>query len=156
MKDLDKLIHQDGPFDGVIAFSQGVILATTLIIQKLQDKKLKSQSVCPFKCGIFFSPAYTALDYTSLMRGVVAEIDAASLEEVIDIPTAVIWGSADPLSGRVLEFSGLVDHRHLSTFVHQGGHELPGWGDKDGVTGCVNTIRRVIDAASDLCIGKNA
>jgi len=53
LSDLETFIQTDGPFDGVMAFSQGAALASTLIVKKfLQDPC--GQTLNPiFKCAIF-------------------------------------------------------------------------------------------------------
>ena len=53
--DLDRYIVDTGPFDGVMAFSSGAALATTLLLYKQQKNPVEQRLHPLFKCAIFFS-----------------------------------------------------------------------------------------------------
>jgi pimeloyl-ACP methyl ester carboxylesterase len=50
---LEETIEDEGPFDGVIAFSQGAAVVSSYILQSLKESPARS----PFKFAIFFSAA---------------------------------------------------------------------------------------------------
>ncbi|KAL4934788.1 hypothetical protein BDV06DRAFT_229449 [Aspergillus oleicola] len=144
IKDLEKFIATEGPYDGVIAFSQGITAAATLIIRNTQEGK-----PIPFQCAIFFSPRMGPLDLggSSRTRRAV-EIDPDTHRGVIKIPTALIWGSQDPNRVKTEEISPLFAPGCIETYIHSGGHEVPGTGSNEAVIRSVNVIRRAIDAGS--------
>ncbi|KAL4917378.1 serine hydrolase FSH [Aspergillus aurantiobrunneus] len=152
VQDLEDFVAAEGPYDGVIAFSQGIVLASTLIIRNLQEGK-----PVPFKCAVFFSPVMGLLDVEETSRaGRAVEIDASrSSSTVMTLPTAVIWGSQDPYQVKAREMVPLCAPEQLSTFVHHGGHEIPGSGANDAVIQSVNAIRRTIDRALDADVGRS-
>lgn len=138
--DLESFIEKDGPYDAVLAFSQGMMLACTLLMRNVQGKK-----PLPFKCAIFFSPRMAPLDYVDLQKGIFTEIDANVVTDVIGIPTALVWGSRDPYAGKAVELTKIFRKETLSTVLHDGGHEVPGYAFKDALTQAVKVIRRTID-----------
>lgn len=137
VEDLESFIAREGPYDGVLAFSQGMMLACTLLMRNVEQNK-----PLPFKCAIFFSPRMAPLDYDDLCRGVFTEIDASKISQAIGIPTTLVWGSMDPNSTKAIELQELFQREILSTYVHDGGHEIPGYALKKGLLDTVNVIRR--------------
>ncbi|CAG7931633.1 unnamed protein product [Penicillium olsonii] len=142
VKDLEHFIEREGPYDGVLAFSQGMMLACTLLMRKMQENK-----ALPFKCAIFFSPRMAPLVHEDLCRGIFTEIDPQDLREKIDIPTTLVWGSADPFATKAVELQQLFLPGCLSTVVHEGGHEVPGYAFKSALAQTVKVIRRTTDQA---------
>lgn len=143
VNDLEQFIEKEGPYDGVLGFSQGMMLACTLLIRYMQEKK-----ALPFKCAIFFSPRMAPLDCADLGRGILTEIDPQDVMDKINIPTTLVWGSADPYAERAVSLQQLFFHESLSTVVHGGGHEIPGYAFKDSLAETVKVIRRTTDQAS--------
>ena len=140
--DLDKYITLEGPFDGILAFSQGASLAATLMIQRATQKQAL---VPPFNCAIFFSAA-VPLDYAALLHSQIKEV--SSFGEVITTPTAHIWGQNDEkYCGMSDRLSKLCRQELKTEFIHSGGHEVPSSGTKDAVISAVNAIRRTITRA---------
>lgn len=145
MADLNLYITEAGPFDGVMAFSEGGALAASLIIQKMQEDRRQQQLYPLFKCAIFFSggvpmdpSAGAGLRDRRLMG---FEQDG----EVIEIPTAHIWGENDklyPTFGPVL--SGLCKRDRRAVFIHTNGHEIPGPRSADAVAKAAEVINRTI------------
>lgn len=116
------------------------MLACTLLIHQMQEgKKL------PFKCAIFFSPRMAPLDYIDLTKGTFTEVDAGALIDKIGIPTTMIWGSADPNAPRAIELQNLFCIETLSTYVHHGNHEVPGYALGGALAQTVKIIRRTTD-----------
>lgn len=143
VSDLERFIEKEGPYDGVLGFSQGMMLACTLMMHYVEEKK-----ALPFKCAIFFSPRMAPLDFADLGRGKFTEINPQHVRDKINIPTTLVWGSADPYAKRAVELQHLFLQESLSTVVHDGGHEIPGYALKDSLAETVKVIRRTTDQAS--------
>jgi hypothetical protein len=142
LTDLQNYIAFEGPFDGVIAFSQGATVASTLIIHHAR----RNPSAAPiFKCAIFFSGGQPC-DPDLLESGRVRMMNFKEDGEVIQVPTANIWGRNDPLPW-VGELDRLCAVDRRITYIHNGSHEIPGSKMKDTVTDCVNVFRRIVNMA---------
>ncbi|KAI9842655.1 MAG: hypothetical protein M1837_007022 [Sclerophora amabilis] len=147
LDDLEAYITAEGPFDAVMAFSQGASLAATLMVRQLQREPANRPVQPFFKCAVFFSGGIPA-DPATLPGEELRPLDYATDGEVIHVPTAHIYGSNDqqyPTFGPVL--SKLCDAKMRTVFVHEGGHEVPGTRLKDAVSGAVNAIRKAVDMA---------
>ncbi|KAL9609134.1 MAG: hypothetical protein Q9167_006078 [Letrouitia subvulpina] len=137
-------ISIEGPFDGVIGFSQGASLAATFLIQQSQDHPL---APLPFKCAIFLSGG-KPLDPKALERGEIVLIDPTKTGPLLHLPTANIWGRNDMLwPGSCETLCSLCDESMRSASIHDEGHDVPGAKDKEAVQGAVRAIRRTIDKA---------
>lgn len=147
---LDDYIKAEGPFDGVIAFSQGAIIAASYLCRwrKLQQgtNGKGSSTPPPFKCAIFFS-ATAAYSWNSLKDGNLRALSRAEDGELIQIPTAHIWGRDDDTID-ANSVSGLCATDTAETFVHEGGHEIPGVRMNTAVKSSVRVMRRVIAMAA--------
>lgn len=139
VKDLESFVETQGPYDGVIAFSQAVGLVGTWMIK--QNRLGKTTGL---KCAIFISGASPAVDFTSLEEGNVVLLSPDRIGQVIQVPTTHVWGSADPWNNVARDFSQLCKADVRSILIHEGGHEVPGSGSKDVVTKIVNFVRRTI------------
>ena len=80
-------ITEEGPFDGVLGFSQGASLAATYLIQF--GREYPSLPL-PFKCAIFFSGGY-CLNPVALEDGKLELIDPAQTGTLLHLPTVNIW-----------------------------------------------------------------
>ncbi|KAF4629254.1 hypothetical protein G7Y89_g8897 [Cudoniella acicularis] len=146
VKQLEKHIAAEGPFDGVIAFSQGAAVAATLLARPLCQDASKS-CLTPFKCAIFFS-AVPAVDYDALSKGETRIIDNITDGELIQIPTAHIWGRKDSeWSDGSEKLSKICAADSRSVYIHDGGHEVPGLRLCDSLAETVKAIRRTVDRA---------
>lgn len=155
LTDLQAFIDEEGPFDAVMAFSQGAGLAASLIIHRIRQEQAQqrtsSSSPPLFRCAIFFCGGVPE-DPTAAIEG--KERRLLSFEEdgeLIDIPTAHIWGRHDklyPTFGPVL--SKLCKASEREDFVHEGGHEIPGPRDPAAVAKTVQVIKRTLTRASLL------
>lgn len=137
-------ISEEGPFDGVLGFSQGAILAATYLIQF----RLDYPSIpLPFKCAIFFSGGIP-VDPQALDQGELSHIDPKVAGPLLRLPTANIWGRNDmvwPESSEVL--CALCEDLNKNVYIHDEGHDIPGARAKEAVQGSVRAIRRAIDQA---------
>ena len=154
MEDLEAYIASEGPFDAVMAFSQGAIIASGLMIYnqlQLRHPRRSCSHSQPFKCAIFFSGGTPGDPAAFLQHGHLQVIDCAAYQEVIRVPTAHVWGTNDsdhPDYGPPL--SQLCSAELRSIFVHGGGHEVPGPKERDVFRGIVRCVQRTIDRAVAL------
>jgi pimeloyl-ACP methyl ester carboxylesterase len=164
LSELTSYLDEEGPFDGVFAFSQGGSLIATYLLQLAQ--RVPHQQP-PFRCIIFFSSTRPFDPQALSTRGVMqwledeappppapcADADSVGSEDsssppVIRLPTAHIWGRKDSQYAAESEVVlGYCDKLQRVAYVHGGGHEIPGPRAKDDVQGAVRAIRRVVDMA---------
>ncbi|KAI1260127.1 serine hydrolase FSH [Xylariaceae sp. FL1019] len=143
IRNLDAYIAVEGPFDGILAFSEGAMVAATYI-----KWKAKEGSLGELKCAIFFS-AWNAVDPELLMNeGKIEMLTPGANIDTVLMPTAHIWGKQDasaPNSSRVSEmFSTELREIH----EHIGAHEIPGPRMTADVKSSVRIIRRAITRGS--------
>ncbi|PCH08138.1 Serine hydrolase FSH [Penicillium occitanis (nom. inval.)] len=87
---LDSFIEEEGPFDAVMAFSQGAALASSLMIYRLRKDPERESTSPTFRSAVFFSggPPEDPSDITSGSRRV---MNYQANGEIIGIPTVHIW-----------------------------------------------------------------
>jgi hypothetical protein len=111
-------VEDDGPFDGVIGFSQGAAIAASVIIHHAETHPLEPQYSL-FKCAIFvcggLPPNYEG---TRLLS---PQDDG----QVIKIPTAHIVGKKDSLYPDCMALHGLCEKSNSLLYDHGQGHEIP-------------------------------
>ncbi|KAH8879973.1 DUF341 domain protein [Thozetella sp. PMI_491] len=143
---LETYLASEGPFDGVIGYSQGASLAATYLLRSIQHRP---SAPLPFRCAIFFSGG-RPLDPHALDDGKLELIDPeVTRGAVVALPVANIWGRNDPLwpgSSEILY--QLCDPATRTSFVHEEGHDIPGARAKEAIIGSLRAIRRVIENAS--------
>ena len=145
MDELETYITLEGPFDAALAFSQGASLVATLIIRRATHENCLDPLI---KFAIFLS-AGIPLDYTALVDGQVEGVASSVLGEVINLPTAHIWGQNDEEYHIMsMELSSLCKTELKEEFVHGGGHEIPSSRVKDAMIRTVNVIKRTATRAS--------
>lgn len=138
MADLKSYIAAEGPFDGVMAFSNGAALAATLLIGS------QKASSSPFKCAVFLSGGIP-FDEEALHQDKVANLQPTE-SHMITIPTAHVWGSNDQLWAWTSEtLSNMCDGNLRSVYTHAGVHEVPGSRSKEAVTGALQAINKMIE-----------
>lgn len=137
LRDLEQYIDEEGPFDGLLAFSQGAGCGATYLIHQSQ------QGLQPaFRFAVFFCGA-PALDPRALFTGCEGNLE----DEIITIPTAHIWGHNDELWHFGPALSRLCQSKVKEQYVHEGGHEVPGARDPMRLACAVRAIRRTITRA---------
>ncbi|PGH03619.1 hypothetical protein AJ79_07310 [Helicocarpus griseus UAMH5409] len=145
--DLETYIETEGPFDGVLGFSHGASLAASFIARKHHQDHLKPV----FKCAILISAppamAWQGLSGAKQLRILDADEDG----ELIQMPTAIIWGRQDPYLGAVSALGTVIPKlcgaANRVEYVHGGGHEVPSSSSMEVLAGSVKMIKRVIDMA---------
>ncbi|KAF2177887.1 hypothetical protein K469DRAFT_732186 [Zopfia rhizophila CBS 207.26] len=119
LADLDEYIRTEGPFDGIIGFSQGALLAATYLAHQYpgaEDTAYESIKCAVFICG---SPPWQVIDGNA--RTAKEGLDG----DIIRIPTVHIYGSEDPGYEQSLELSRICRKQGRGQLDHEGGHEIP-------------------------------
>jgi hypothetical protein len=141
---LDQLhgyILAEGPFDAVMGFSAGAVLAASYLAEQQAlightDKRANHT----FKCGIFISSA-SCKDEAKFLEGKGFGVG----EDLVQIPSVHVWGSNDNLApAGGADLSLFFDPAQRLILVHDGGHEFP---RGTFLTKAVHLIRRAIDQA---------
>ncbi|RDH22482.1 hypothetical protein M747DRAFT_368651 [Aspergillus niger ATCC 13496] len=130
---LSSYVDDQGPFDGVVAFSAGAVLVGLYLLQLWQQGK-----PLPFRFAVFFSTASSGAE--------LAQLSLAPTPGCLKLPTAHIWGQNDliaPTGGA--NMASLCDPSQTFVSVHEGGHEFP---RQSKLTEAVHMMRRAIGRAS--------
>jgi len=147
LDELEEYVEVEGPFDGIMAFSQGACLAAMLMARRAQwNPTLPYPKNSIFKCAILFSGFFVE-DPTALARKELQYLNSVKDSQLIQVPTAIIWGSNDMVISKEIghEFSKLFSAKHRIEFIHEEGHGVPK--AKTAVVHAVNAIRRVVGMA---------
>ena len=137
---LEAYVEAEGPFDGVMAYSQGAGLVAMLLVRR--------QCLCPditplFRCAILFSPGNVFDPLAYLETGEVKVLDRVPAgRSALSIPVVIIYGEEDEMGDGSSQFAALCNPDLLSVYVHEGGHEVPGLGANKGLQEAVKTARR--------------
>jgi predicted esterase len=149
-------VHSNGPFDGVMGFSEGGIMAAMLLVEDAR------RPFAGFKCGILFSAALP-LDPDVVRTEILRCIDPDTDGVVLHIPTALIveanlvrlrgqsplaplWCQKDAQEALVQ----ICDEKLREVVRHDLGHQIPGSKSMDGFLETVQAIERTIERALDL------
>ncbi|KAB8300443.1 hypothetical protein EYC80_000615 [Monilinia laxa] len=149
VEQLDSFITTEGPFDGILAFSQGATIAGTLLARQYQNVNdgVIAPNSPPFKCAIFFS-GIQPVDWEELATGEVRILDAGVDGDLLKLPTVHVWGRQDLMWSKESEnLSRLCDSHSRMICIHNGGHEIPGPRLGNSVAEAVRAIRRTIDSS---------
>jgi hypothetical protein len=115
--ELSEYVASDGPFDGVMAFSQGCSLASMLL--------LRGEFPAPFSFAIFICAGLPLVE-SSLDVGILRHYDAAvDGEALIQVPTAHIIGGKDEYLAASNALIAICCKDMRVVFDHGGGHEVP-------------------------------
>ncbi|KAK7752399.1 hypothetical protein SLS62_005552 [Diatrype stigma] len=154
-------VRENGPFDGVMGFSEGGITAAMLLVEDAR------KPFAHFQCGIFFS-AGPPLDPDVVRTGVLRCVDPATNGPIIGIPTAHFYGSNEDFPGlRVLSplhplytevwpelderlcdrLVDLCDPGSREVLEHDLGHAVPGEKSTKAMSEALRAIQRTIDRA---------
>ncbi|KAF9883546.1 hypothetical protein FE257_003185 [Aspergillus nanangensis] len=126
-------IDEDGPFDGILGFSQGGTLAAGFLIH---HAKLYPREPQLFRCAIFIN----SLPPFRMNPGEDPVVDS-DLHGYINLPTLSIGGAQDPLFEYSLALHRLCDHESSAWLVHAKGHGIPG--DKKSVAAIAAAVRKL-------------
>ena len=122
----------EGPFDGIIGFSEGALLAADVVLHQQVTKPAK-----PIKCAVFYcaAPAWDYENNTSML--------ADETDERIHIPTVSVIGKQDPIAYAGLLLYNLCDRNKASLIEHEGGHVVPR--DLENKARMLHSVRRAIN-----------
>ncbi|KAJ5093638.1 Serine hydrolase FSH [Penicillium angulare] len=150
-------VNYEGPFDGVMGFSEGAIMAATLLVEDAKN------SAMGLKCGIFFSGGLP-LDPELLRGKCVRCVDPLTDGVAIHVPTAIVveedldrlscrsplsdlWGQGDISWGLV----GICEPSLREVVRHNIGHQIPSFKSPE-LNEILRAMERTIDRATELYI----
>jgi hypothetical protein len=145
--DLAEYLDSEGPFDGIIGFSQGGALAATLLAAEfrgLLPASKTSGSGSRLKCAIFLSCGQP-WDFVALESGEDRRLSAETDGVCIRIPTAHFWGSNDT-EGFIgnHDVVPICEEKNRAVFVHMSGHGIPTASRPSDLMGLVKGLERTI------------
>jgi hypothetical protein len=144
---LENYVQAEGPFDGVLGFSQGAGMALMYLIRHAH---LYPERPLPFKVAVLLSRigVYNPARWLETGEAVMLETLPLGIDRLA-IPVAAVWGENDwkavQEEGRVTK--NLCGEGMVWEFVHKGSHEVPGASVEGSVQGAVKDIRRAITQA---------
>ena len=146
--DLRDYISAEGPFDAIIAFSQGASVAAALLLEmQLHATPLEGSRSRSLSCAIFFAGRLPYID-AAPKQSIDTIFPNSEENTFIDMPTAHIWGANDDLEpGQPQYLTEICKPDGVFTYVHEGGHDIPGSGRDKALIGTVRVIRRALDRA---------
>lgn len=139
--DLKNYLEKEGPFDGVMAFSQGASLVSALLCLNIRPY------TCTIRCAVFFCGRTPFIDFRDIepTNSAFGKNLGQDGVEKIEMPTAHIWGLNDEIEpGQGAELSKLCRPQNRHIYVHAGGHEVPGSKDQEGLIESANAIRSML------------
>ncbi|KAJ2993262.1 hypothetical protein NUW58_g1894 [Xylaria curta] len=144
--DLLDLVTSQGPFDGLIGFSEGGAVAAWMLIENSRHPL----TFGPFKCAIFFSAA-VPFDPDVIRTRIVKPVNPVVEGEMIKIPTAHVWSNENDVNAKAAQsLVALCDSKARETFVHSLGHNVPGSkSDSESLAATLRIIERTIERTRD-------
>jgi hypothetical protein len=142
-------LEEEGPYDGVIAFSQAATMILTYLAHVARQNALGHDTPTPFKFTIFISIVHCPVDYEAFLRGQIIEICPKDSKGVVCIPTVHIWGALDNDPESASRAAQVCRDDVKWIYVHERGHEVPGAASGPELTRVVNNIRRALETAND-------
>jgi hypothetical protein len=137
-----RTMDEHGPFDAVCAYSEGTVVASTMI---LEEQRRFAEEGIPrrIKAAVFFA-GWPPLDLRAKMMML-----ADTSEDLIDIPTCHVVGAGDPYLKGAVALYNICDEDTAILFDHGKGHTLPR--DAKTLKELADTIRRMVpgDEESD-------
>ncbi|KAI9053389.1 hypothetical protein LZ554_002348 [Drepanopeziza brunnea f. sp. 'monogermtubi'] len=132
---LYEVMEKEGPFDGIMGYSEGATVASTLLLHEQRRFELEGR-LPVLKCAIFFGgwPPLTP-DFDGIVL-------ADQTDLTINIPTCHIIGSLDPYLAGSIALYNVCDMDTARLFDHAKGHTLPR--HKDTIRELSNVIREMI------------
>lgn len=141
-------VAQEGPFDGVIGFSEGGRVGAMMMIREAQQPSSSST----LKCGIFFC-ALNPKDLEAVLQkdSTIRDLDHATDGILIKLPTAHIWSRAGGIhSGMGEDLIGLCQKGMREEVLHNLGHTVPGVRSSGSLKETIRAMERRIERAKSL------
>ena len=115
---LYRVLADEGPFDGIIGYSEGASIAASFVVDYLRKCAQKEIQVS-LKCAVFISGGPPSLpDGTGFIL-------ADEHGQIITMPTCHIIGYNDPMIDGVLALYHVCDQASATIVDHCIGHSLP-------------------------------
>lgn len=115
---LYRTMEEHGPFDGIAAYSEGTVVAGTLILDELRRFEREGRERM-IKYAVFFA------GWPPLKPESSEILLADTCEEVIDIPTVHVVGADDPYLAGAMALFNICDQDSAILFDHGKGHTIP-------------------------------
>lgn len=133
------IMEKEGPFEGIIGYSEGATMAGTLLLaeQELFEKTGRPPMI---KCAVFFA-GWPPLDPRTYSMVLSDESDT-----IINIHTCHIIGSLDPYVAGSMALYNTCEPDYAQIFDHGKGHTLPR--EKGVIKELGDVIRNMITQAS--------
>jgi len=135
LKLLLRIMEEEGPFEGIIGYSEGATVASTLLL--LEQRRFHETGIAPmFKYAIFFAgwPPVDPASHSMLLSD--------ESDEMIEIPSCHIIGSMDPYLHGSLALYNVCDADTAYLFDHAKGHTLPR--DRETVRELGDVVRKAV------------
>lgn len=116
---LNEIVEEEGPFEGVLGFSQGAEVAASLLLYQAPDVR--------FKFAVFISGT-APYDVSALAAGQdlkPVKMHADTHAARIGVPTAHVMGRGDAYREFSKVVLGLCDPRAVKVYDHNGAHVVP-------------------------------
>ncbi|KJZ70901.1 hypothetical protein HIM_09694 [Hirsutella minnesotensis 3608] len=120
IKKLLDLIAEDPEIEGILGYSEGAMMAATLI---MEEKRRFEEEGIPrrIKCGVFFA----GWPPVRLVGDKIKSLLYDECDDVLDIPTCHIVGCKDPYIHGALALYEVSDPDSAELFDHGKGHTVP-------------------------------
>lgn len=120
---LDHVVGDQGPFDGVLGFSQGASIACAY----LAHLDRRDGSCAPFRFALFFASGGLSTDHLLLLRRLSdgEQRQPFASDAMFSIPSLHVYGTADDLKDNALAMTRLWQPGSASIVTHPGGHVVP-------------------------------
>lgn len=151
--ELQDVVRAQGPFDGLVGFSQGASVATMLL---LEDERTR---FAQFKCAILFSTIHLVVN-PALLQPESSDTQVPPIylldtdvhgQGRIKVPSAHFWATEDSIAGNgPARVADLYDSRNRQVFIHSLGHDIPGSRSEETLQHTALLIDRTIERAKVL------
>ena len=139
LDEIEATIQAHGPFDAVIGYSEGAMLASLMLVE---DRRRQDEEGIParFKMGVFICgwPPISAVNDELLL--------ADQYGEIIDVPTCHVIGASDPFVSGSVALYNLCNNERLSLFDHGRGHIVPR--DQVAVKELATVVRAMVESCA--------
>lgn len=141
LKDLHDDIEKVGGVDGIIGYSEGAMVAATMLVD--QERRFRQHGQPRrLKMGIFFT------GWPPMEPSGNRVLFADEVEERIVVPSVHVIGSSDPFLPGALGLCAVCDEDKALIFDHGKGHTIPR--DTQTVKELADAIRRTMVKAEEL------
>lgn len=113
-----RTMDEEGPFDGICAYSEGATVASTLILDE-QRRELEEGRPRQIKCAIFFA------GWPPLLPGQNQMVLMDDSDITIDVPTLHVVGAGDPYLHGSMALYNVCGEDGARLFDHGKGHIIP-------------------------------